>query len=87
MASPETVETILQKTAPGSSDRLLTKLFIEADGNARTAFEIFVAEHPPEDHLWFVFLWQVFEGLSPNELRSLAEEPVRLRSVDGPFHR
>jgi len=87
MACPETFESIIQSTAPGSVDRLVTRLLIEADGDMRKAFDLFVADNPIEEHLWLVFLWMITEKISPDELKNLAEEPVRLRSECGPFRR
>lgn len=78
MACPETFESILQATAPGSVDRLMNRLLIEADGDMRKAFELFVDDNPIEEHLWLVFLWMATEKISPEVLAALADAPVRL---------
>ena len=83
---PTTAETLLQKTAPGSVDRLLMRLQIESDGDMRLAFERLVAEHPPEEFLWLVFSWLLAEGISPDELKASADAPVRLGSAGALSH-
>lgn len=76
----EAAKDLIQTTAPGSSDRLTMRLLIEADGDIRAAFHRFVAEIPIEESLWLVFLWMIIDDLSPDDLRALAEAPVRLPS-------
>ena len=73
MAMPESVE------AHNHFGRLLDRLLIETGGDARAAFELLVVEHCPDERLWFVFLWQAMEEISPSQLAALADKPGPLR--------
>jgi hypothetical protein len=66
-------------------DRLLAEAAAEAAGDARVAFERFVAEHPPEGYLWVVFLWQAMDQLNPSELSALEDKTGRPLQGPDPF--
>ena len=75
---PAAIKELIEMTAPGSVDRLTTRYFLEANGCAKRAFQMFEAEHEIEDYLYFVMLMDVARAIPADQLAALADKPVQL---------
>lgn len=80
MTGQEDVKELIESTMPGTADRLLMRLLIEAGGDIKTAFGLLVAECPPSVSQWGILLWTVMDQIGPDDLTRLADKPARLPS-------
>lgn len=75
---PAAIKELIEMTAPGSADRLVTRYFLEANGCPKVAFQLFEAEHEIEEHLYFVMLMAIVRDIPADQLAALADKPVQL---------